>query len=148
MKHHPIIMGLMLSAALQTSALAADAHPGLKSTMVLKATESWDGKPIVLPQAKAEVTGIVMEIAPGAETGWHLHPAASFGYVMEGELEVHLKNGSMRKLKAGDALAEVVNVLHNGVNTGNAQVKIAVFYIGEAGQPLFVRENQDAAHTH
>lgn len=144
MKLTPFAIALLLGTGLHTAAYAADPHPGLKSTVVLKATSSWDGKPIVYPTGKPEVTGIVMEIAPGAETGWHLHPASSFGYVMEGELEVHLKDGSVKKLKAGDALAEVVNTLHNGHNVGSTPVRIAVFYVGIEGQPLFVRE--DAQH--
>ena len=79
---------------------------------------------------------LLIEIAPGGETGWHLHPVPSFGMVLEGELEVSLKDGQRKRLKAGDALAEVVNTAHNGRNIGNAPVKLVVFYAGSKGQPL------------
>lgn len=36
---------------------------------VLKTKTSWDGKDIEYPQGKAEVTGMIVEIAPGGETG-------------------------------------------------------------------------------
>jgi quercetin dioxygenase-like cupin family protein len=64
---------------------------------------------------------MVIEIAPGAETGWHSHSIPSFAFILEGELEVRLKNGSVNRLKAGEALAEVVNTLHNGRNVGSGR---------------------------
>lgn len=110
-------------------------------TTILKAENSWDGKPLVYPQGKPEITGMLIEIAPGGETGWHLHPVPSFGMVLQGELEVQLKNGDIKRLTSGDALAEVVNTLHNGRNVGTVPVKIVVFYAGAVGQALSVKEN-------
>ncbi len=60
----------------------------------------------------------------------------SFAVIVQGELDVHLKTGEVKKLKAGDGLAEVVNTLHNGHNVGTTPVKLYVFYTGIAGQPL------------
>lgn len=119
---------------------ALEQSSSVKVSTVLKAETSWDGKPIEYPSGKAEVTGMVIEIVPGGETGWHLHPVPSFGMVLEGELEVQLKNGAVRRLKPGEALAEVVNTLHNGRNVGTVPVKLVVFYVGSVGQPLSVKE--------
>jgi hypothetical protein len=66
--------------------------------------------------------------------------AASFGYVLEGELEVSLKDGSTRRVVAGQALAEVVNTLHNGRNVGKGPVKLVVFYAGVTGSTLTIKE--------
>jgi quercetin dioxygenase-like cupin family protein len=93
----------------------------------------------VYPDGKAEITGVLVEIAPGGETGWHLHPVPSFGMILEGTLEVSLKNGSIKRLQAGDAIAEVVNTPHNGRNVGNIPVKLAVFYAGTVGQALSIK---------
>ena len=82
----------------------------------------------------------MVEIAPGAETGWHLHPIPSFGMVLEGTLDVTLKDGRVKALQAGDALAEVVNTTHNGHNIGNVPVKLVVFYAGTVGQNLTIKE--------
>ncbi len=82
----------------------------------------------------------MIEIAPGAETGWHLHPVPSFGLVLEGTLEVTLKEGQVKRLQAGEALAEVVDTLHNGRNVGNIPAKIVVFYTGAVGQALTIKE--------
>lgn len=134
------ILPVLFALAFQQNAYCLDASAAVQVTPVLKAQNSWDGKPILYPTGKAEVTGLLIEIAPGAETGWHMHPVASFALVLEGELEVQLKNGEVKRLKAGDALAEVVNTWHNGRNLGAVPVKLVVFYTGAAGQPLTVKE--------
>jgi quercetin dioxygenase-like cupin family protein len=122
------------------NAFALDQSVAVKVTQLLKTTNSWDDKPIVYPDGKAEITGLLVEIAPGAETGWHLHPIPSFGMVLEGTLEVTLKDGRVKALQAGDALAEVVNTTHNGHNIGNVPVKLVVFYAGTFGQNLTIKE--------
>ena len=131
----------MLAVIFQQEAASLEQSASIKISTVLKVESSWDGKPIVYPQGKAEITGMVIEIAPGGETGWHLHPVPSFGMVLEGELEVQLRNGEVKRLKSGEALAEVVNTLHNGRNVGSVPVKLVVFYAGAVGQKLSVKEN-------
>lgn len=84
---------------------------------------------------------MVVEIAPGGETGWHMHPVPSFGMVLEGELEVELKSGETLLLKAGEAAAETVNVLHNGRNTGTVPVKLVVFYAGNTEDKLTISDH-------
>jgi quercetin dioxygenase-like cupin family protein len=115
---------------------AIEQTKAVQVTTVLKTQTSWDGQPLRYPAGQAEVTGMLIDIAPGGETGWHLHPVPSFGMVLEGELEVTLKDGRRNRLKAGDALAEVVNTAHNGRNIGTVPVKLVVFYAGSKGQPL------------
>ena len=117
-------------------AFALPASTSVKVTPLLKTQNSWNGKPIVYPQGQAEISAMLVEIAPGGETGWHLHPVPSFGMVLQGELEVRLKSGETKRVKANEALAEVVDVLHNGRNVGKDPVKLIVFYAGTVGQKL------------
>ena len=58
--------------------------------------------------------------------------------MLEGTLEVTLKDGQVKRLNPGDALAEVVNTTHNGRTVGRVPVKIVVFYAGTPGQPVTV----------
>lgn len=132
MQKRLVFLSLLLTFSLQ----AIEQAKTVKVSTILKTQTSWDGQPLQYPTGEAEVTGMLIEIAPGGETGWHLHPVPSFGMVLEGELEVSLKDGQRKRLKAGDALAEVVNTAHNGRNIGNAPVKLVVFYAGSKGQPL------------
>lgn len=141
MKTRRILLSAALALAWAHSAQALEPAAALAVTTILRAETSWDGKPIVYPEGRAEITGMVVEIAPGGETGWHLHPVPSFGMLLDGELEVRLKTGESRRIRAGEALAEVTNTLHNGRNVGAVPVRIVVFYAGAVGQKLSVKEN-------
>lgn len=121
-------------------AFALDQSASVKVTKLLQSTSSWNGAALAYPGGQAEITSLLIEIAPGGETGWHLHPVASFGYILEGELDVSLKDGSVKHLVAGQALAEVVNTLHNGRNVGKGPLKLVVFYAGATGSTLTVKE--------
>ena len=140
------ILIFILGFVLPVQAVAIDNNSYVTVTQLLKTTSSWDGKPIVYPDGQAEITGLIVELAPGGETGWHQHTVPSFGLLLEGTLEVTLKDGRMKRLNAGDALAEVVDTLHNGRNVGKTPVKIVVFYAGSTGKALTIKQNvQDAA---
>lgn len=136
MKH---IIVLLVACTISFSASAIESSAQVKVTPLLKTSSSWDGRVLVYPTGQAEVTGIMVEIAPGGETGWHLHPVPSFGWMLQGSLDVSLKDGQIKHLHAGDALAEVVDTLHNGRNVGDDPVKIIVFYAGAVGSPVTVK---------
>lgn len=132
-------VGLALALLPAAAALALEETPAIRVTPLVKATTSWNGERIAYPQGQAEITGMVIEIAPGAETDWHAHPVPSFAMVMEGTLEVRLRNGRKKRVGAGEALVEVVDTLHNGRNVGQRPVKLVVFYAGAVGLPLTVK---------
>lgn len=142
MKTSTIICLFIISLLFQFKVFSLEEQNSVKASTVLKTETSWDGKPIEYPAGKAEVTGLVIEIAVGGETGWHSHPVSSFAMILEGELEVRLKNGSVKRLKTGESFAEVTNTLHNGRNVGSVPVKLVVFYTGVADQKLTVKENE------
>lgn len=140
MKPTRAIALIIILLGMSGSALALEPSPVIKVTPLLKSTKSWNDNPIAYPAGQAELTGMIVEIAPGGETGWHLHPVPTFGVLQEGELEVSLKDGRVNRFKPGDAVVEVMNTLHNGRNVGTVPVKILVFYAGAEGQPLTVKE--------
>jgi quercetin dioxygenase-like cupin family protein len=127
---------LLCTTLVALPGFAAEATPPVSAAQVLKTTHSWDGKPIVYPQGSGEATALRIEIQPGAETGWHQHPVPSFAMVLEGTLQVTLRDGSSRRFGAGEAFAEVVNTSHNGRNVGAAPVKLLVVYAGASGTAL------------
>lgn len=135
---------LVWAALCCQSALALDSSDNVKVTPVMKTTQSWNGKPLVYPAGQAEVTGLIVEIAPGAETGWHQHPVPSFALMLEGTLEVTLEDGRVKHLEKGDSLAEVVNTWHNGRNVGKNPVRIVVFYAGAVGQANTIKKPNPA----
>ena len=126
---------------------ALDANEAVKVLPLLKTSASWDGQPIVYPQGKVEITAMWIEIAPDAETGWHTHAVPSFAVMLEGELEVFLKDGKSKKLRAGDVLVEVVNTLHIGRNMGSVPVRLVVFYTGIEGVAHSAKARSESAEV-
>jgi quercetin dioxygenase-like cupin family protein len=132
------VLCFALSACASTH---SDKTESITSTQLLKTTSTWDGKAITYPTSeKAQVTALMIEIPVNGETGWHRHPVPSFAMIVEGTLDVMLKNGSVNHLKAGDPLVEVVDTAHNGRNTGTVPVKIMVFYTGTVNSVLTIKE--------
>lgn len=142
-------MFISLRSALATAALlspllmaipaqALDATATIKVTPLLKTTSSWDGQQIKYPEGQGEVTSLVIELAANGETGWHEHPVPSFAYILEGDLEITRRDGSVKVLKPGDALAEVVNTYHNGRALNGKPVKLVVFYTSVVGKALTI----------
>src|SRR5690606_11775110 len=137
MNKKTMLFSLVLSLLFHPLAFAQLESSSVSASTILQTQISWDGKQIEYPSGTPEITGMVIEIAVGGETGWHKHSAPSFAMIVQGELEVHLRDGRVNRLKAGDMLAEVVDTWHNGHNVGDVPVKLAVFgqVLTEADEP-------------
>ena len=121
-------------------AFSADYNTGVTSKVLVKTSVTGNGQQITYPVTdKAEVTAMIVELAPGSETGWHKHPVPVYAYVISGKLSVEIEGGKQLTFNAGDAIIEVVNTLHNGRNFGNEPVKLAVFYLGAEGTPNVIK---------
>jgi len=125
-----LIPALVLLLLTHTTVLSSEFNDRIQSQENLSTTKTWDGAPIHYPSGSAKVTGAIITLPPGAETGWHLHPIPCFALILEGDLVVELKDGRTKKLKAGDTFAEVIGTPHNGKNMGKVPLKIVVFYVG------------------
>lgn len=123
----------VLFFGLGANAWALDPGGTVNVVPLIKSGSSWDGEPIVYPSGKAEIIAITVEVAPGGETGWHDHAVPSFAMMLEGELEVFLRDGRTKRIKAGDVLVEVVNTAHNGRNPGKVPARLVVFYASAEG---------------
>ena len=137
-------MKRLLFIALLFSAAARAGEPGylpaVRATPILKTTTTSAGQPIAYPKTdQPEVTAVLVEIPPGAETGWHRHPFPCYAYLLSGELTVEVEGRKPNHFKAGDAIVETVGLLHNGRNTGSEPAKLVLFVTGEKGQPFTVK---------
>ncbi len=73
---------------------------------------------------------------PGFGTGRHTHPGEELAYVLEGEIEVRIDGQPPRIYKAGESFFFPAGVVHEGINSSNAKVKVLATYIVDKGQPL------------
>lgn len=109
---------------------------GVSVRTLLQDDASWDGTPLHYPEGSPDVHNVIVDIAPGAQTGWHRHPVPAMAYVLEGELELQLKDGRTTRVRAGESVMETVDTWHNGINVGSTPVKLVAFYLGVEGQAL------------
>ncbi len=136
------------TAAAQTAAAPSTQNPqsayggGVSSRILAKSTLTSAGAPIDYPDdslpggPRAEVTIAEVRIAPGAETGWHLHDIPVYAVVVSGRLEVIREGGASSVYEPGQAIVEMVGIAHNGRVAGAEPVVLHVVYTGMAGMPL------------
>jgi quercetin dioxygenase-like cupin family protein len=131
---------------MQGSALQAAEYQNVEVKKLLTSTTTSNGDKIkYLKTDHPEVTALTVRIPPGGSTGWHKHPVPVYAYVQEGTLNVALKDGRTFTFKKGDALIEVMNILHNGTNSGSDPVSLIVFYTGAQSVSNVIKEEPAAA---
>jgi quercetin dioxygenase-like cupin family protein len=106
------------------------------ATVLFQGTTNAVGQSIAYPAGVAEVTALLVEMAPGEDTGWHRHPVPLLGYVLAGELTVYQATGEKRVVGTGEVSLESVNGVHRGVNEGAVPLKMIVFAAGIQGVPI------------
>ncbi|UVL62004.1 chorismate mutase [Pseudomonas sp. B21-032] len=109
----------------------------LESQVLLRTNTAWDGSPYPrYPDGPAELTLVKIHIPPETTLDWHSHPLPNAGYLLAGELLVETRDSNKQvSIKAGDALAEIVDGVHRG-RTGAQAAELIVFYAGSQGVPL------------
>jgi quercetin dioxygenase-like cupin family protein len=127
-----------LGLAACSSPFKDPAHPtAIEREVLLQSSESWDGTPYIsYPTSPPELTLLKLKIPANKELAWHTHPIPNAAYILSGKLTVESHDGKhVRELKAGDALAEMVDISHRG-KTGDEPVELIVFYAGSEGIAL------------
>ncbi|WP_051969925.1 cupin domain-containing protein [Kitasatospora azatica] len=77
-------------------------------------------------------------IAPGANTGWHYHPALVQAVLLSGTLTRVLEDGTVEITRPGQFLIELPEQVHIGFNYGSEPVVILANYQVADGCPLSV----------
>ncbi|MDD3343316.1 MAG: cupin domain-containing protein, partial [Sulfurospirillaceae bacterium] len=117
----------MMMVILSVSAMAAEAK-GVSVDVLAKSTLSWDGSAMpAYPKGEPEVTVLKIAIPPHVTLPMHMHPLINAGVLLAGELTVITDEKKTLHLKAGEALIEVVNKWHYGINEGDVPAVIVVF---------------------
>jgi len=133
MRRTAVLLGVTLAVGITVGAI------GIR---VLSATQGPVTRTVLLETALAGMAGkegfvILAEIAPGAATGKHVHPAHEFAYVLEGEGTLEVEGKPAVSLRPGVAIHQPPGQVHNGRNTSaTSALKILAVYIAEKDQPL------------
>ncbi len=141
-----LLLGLSPAYAKEpiTKEPAAPAYnKNIKIEPVLITSTTANGQPIVYQTSeKPEVRILLIEVPPGVETGWHIHPNSCYAYLLSGSLTLELEDGSEKTYHAGQGLAEVVNTLHNGKNLGDVPAKLVMTVLGTKDAPVAIKKEK------
>jgi quercetin dioxygenase-like cupin family protein len=120
---------LKLSVFLFAFGFATATHAQQVNTLLTKALPELPGK---------EITLITVNYAPGEVGATHRHDAHAVVYVLEGELEMQVRGGALRRLGPGQVFYESPEDVHT-VSRNASQTKPAqfvVFFIKNEGAPI------------
>lgn len=112
----------------------------LKTTELIRTSESWDGAPLPdFPAGQPELRVLRLDFPVGAKTGWHHHPVINYGIVQQGELTIVCEDGQEKTFREGEALVEVIGTVHRGENRGTEPVVLNMFYFSLPGEEITVQ---------
>ena len=80
---------------------------------------------------------MVLTMQPDGHTSVHKHPSPTFGYVMEGVVEVRAED-VVKTFKAGEAFMEPIDSPMQIWNTNNAVSRLVICVVGGQGTPVSV----------
>ena len=138
-----MVAGVMfIAGAARSQYTGAVGAVGAKSTTLLHTSKTVTGQAFQYPRQGPEITALLVEIAPGGQTGRHLHPVPEFAYVLDGAVTVAIDGQGEKVYTAGQSFIEAMNTWHNGMNRGTKPVKILAVFVGAQGMPNVVRPPQ------
>ena len=73
--------------------------------------------------AGREIVQVLTEIPAGVESGWHTHPGEEVGYIVEGTVEMMIKDRPTLRLHAGDGFLIPPGTEHNAYDVGRTRVE-------------------------
>ena len=128
-----ILLALVLAVLLGVVAIHAQAPApsGIKRNVLLKDDMASMGA----------MTGylVELELAPGAQSGWHTHPGHDFDYVLSGEAILEVEGKAPQTLKPGMGIHTEPGVVHNARNPSKTEpFKYVAYYTIEQGKPVSV----------
>lgn len=120
------------------------AASGVVVEELARSTQSWNGTPLPpYPDGQPEIVVLRITVPPRTALPWHVHPVPNAGVLTAGTLIVRTPDGPAKRLHAGDALIELVNSPHRGVNDSDQPAQVIVVYASTPGERLSVPVDGD-----
>ncbi|RNC85299.1 MAG: cupin domain-containing protein [Balneola sp.] len=106
-----------------------------------KSSQSWDGTYLPnYPSGQPEITIARITLPPKYKLPVHKHPIPLGGIVLEGSITVTREDGVKKVFNAGDAVIELVNTWHYGMNEGDTPTVLLAFYVGTKDKPITINQ--------
>lgn len=125
---------VFLAAVVLTGCAGPGAPPVSAISLLDRTDETVLDRNFSYPETDSpEVSSSIVTIQPGAETGWHLHEAPMYAYVLRGALHVTYEADGILVTKVyeeGESIMEALGTAHNGYNPGNVAVSVLVVNMG------------------
>ena len=137
-----VICGTMavVTACNKANAKNDEPAPAVKSTELIRTSQSWDG--VELPdyfEGRPELVAVKYEFPAGQKLGWHHHPVMNYGILVQGELTIIGLDGKTKVVHEGEPVVEMVNTIHHGENRGDKDVILYMFYLSQTDSLLAVQ---------
>jgi quercetin dioxygenase-like cupin family protein len=131
---------LLLVAAVSLGQKERPAAKEVEVAVLAKTTKSWDGSELpAYPKGQPEVSIVRYTIPPKTRMALHKHTVINAGVLLKGKLTVVAEDDKVLEMKAGDAIVELVDKWHYGVNSTDEPAEILVVYAGTEGQSNTLR---------
>lgn len=109
--------------------------PTFTARVVLQTATTLTGQPLQFPLFRNEVTGVLVELAPGGQTGPQRFFVPTVLYVLEGTLTAEFEGSAPRAIAAGQAAVPPMNVAGNGRNLGTTPARWLAVTFADASKP-------------
>ena len=104
-----------------------------------RTSQSWDGAILPdYPAGQPELVVMRYVFPAGSRLPWHHHPVINYGILQQGELTIVRVDGKKKVVRAGEAVVEMVDSVHCGMNLGDRPVVLDMFYVAQKGQVLSI----------
>ncbi len=104
-----------------------DLTAGLQRTEIQRHDSSIPGRIIVQVRT---------EIPVGVSSGWHNHPGEEVGYIVQGSVQMEIKDQPTLQLRPGDGFLIPPGVPHNALDLGPGTGQMLSTYIVDPNEPL------------
>lgn len=138
-----LILISLLSACVSTKSttVSKQKSKAVNVRQLSKTSNSWNGKPLPdYPEGRPEVTVLQITIPAGTKIPMHKHTVINAAVILQGELTVVSDKGEKLHLKSGESIVELVESWHYGINEGNEDVELIVFYAGVKGKEITIKQ--------
>lgn len=130
-------LAVFLSAGVDFPVVAQQPPPSPTITRrtVLQTITTLAGQPLQFPLFRNVVTGALVELAPGGQTGPQRFFVPTVLYVLEGTLTVEFEGIAPRAIAAGQAAVPPTSIAANGRNLGTTATRWLAVTFADASNP-------------